>query len=60
MGHRIGLLFLAVGGCYAVSVACLGLLSDALVWSPSAERVIDIVGITVWVPAFTVCLPLIL
>jgi len=60
VGHRIGLLFLAVGGCYAVSVACLGLLSDALVWSPSAERVIDIVGITVWVPAFTVCLPLIL
>jgi two-component system NarL family sensor kinase len=58
--HRIGLLFAAYGGCYAVSVACLGVRSGAFALSPGWDRAIDLVGITVWIPAVTVCLPLIL
>ncbi|MEV0568518.1 sensor histidine kinase [Dactylosporangium sp. NPDC050588] len=59
-GQRIGWLFVAYGACYAVSVACLGLMSGVVDWSPAAERVITLVGITIWIPAVTVCLPLIL
>lgn len=58
--HRIGLLFAAYGGCYAVSVACLGVRSGAFALSPGWDRAIDLVGITVWIPAVAVCLPLIL
>jgi signal transduction histidine kinase len=58
-GHRIGWLFVAFGGCYAASVACLGLLT-AGVLSPSWERAVDVFGITIWAPAIAVCLPLIL
>ena len=58
--HRIGLLFAAYGGCYAVSVACLGMRSGAFALSPGWDRAIDLVGITVWIPAVTVLLPLIL
>jgi two-component system, NarL family, sensor kinase len=58
--HRIGLLFAAYGGCYALSVACLGVRSGAFALSPGWDRAIDLVGITVWIPAVTVCLPLIL
>lgn len=58
--HRIGRLFSAVGGCYTLSVACLGALSGGFVHSPEWERAIDLVGITIWIPAVAVCLPLIL
>ncbi|MEW9532888.1 sensor histidine kinase [Microbispora sp. NPDC049125] len=58
--HRIGLLFVAFGACYAASVACLGLLSGVISLSPGWERLIDVLGITVWIPAPAVCLPLIL
>ncbi|WP_067128666.1 sensor histidine kinase [Microtetraspora malaysiensis] len=58
--HRIGLLFVAYGACYTVSVACLGLLSGVFALSPGWERAVDLVGITVWIPAPVVCLPLIL
>lgn len=59
-GHRIGWLFVAFGGCYTASVACLGVLTAWPGLPPGWERTIDVVGITIWVPAFTVCLPLIL
>ncbi|WP_067177066.1 sensor histidine kinase [Microtetraspora niveoalba] len=58
--HRIGLLFVAYGACYTVSVACLGLLSGVFTLPPGWERAVDLVGITVWIPAPVVCLPLIL
>jgi signal transduction histidine kinase len=58
--HRIGLLFIAYGACYTASVVCLGLQSGAFRLSPGWERAIDLVRITVWVPAPAVCLPLIL
>ena len=59
-GHRIGLLFAVFGGCYTLSVACLGLLSSGLIRSAGWERAVDLVGITIWIPAVAVCLPLIL
>ncbi|MEV1168862.1 sensor histidine kinase [Nonomuraea sp. NPDC049784] len=58
--HRIGLLFVAFGACDTASVGCLGLLSGAFALSPAWERAIDFVGITIWIPAPAVCLPLIL
>ncbi|GIH71785.1 sensor histidine kinase [Sphaerimonospora thailandensis] len=58
--HRVGLLFAAYGACYTVSVACLGMLSGVFTLSPGWERAITLVGITVWIPAPTVGLPLIL
>jgi signal transduction histidine kinase len=58
--HRIGMLFVAYGACYAASVACLGLLSGAFSWSPGWERAIDAIGITIWIPAPAIILPLIL
>ncbi|MFC4530073.1 sensor histidine kinase [Sphaerisporangium dianthi] len=58
--HRIGSLFVAYGACYAVSVACLGALSGVFALSPAWERAVDVVGISVWLPAVCVCLPLIL
>ncbi|WP_248960758.1 sensor histidine kinase [Sphaerisporangium perillae] len=58
--HRIGSLFVAYGGFYLASVACLGVLSGVFTLSPGWERAVDVFGITVWVPAVTVCLPLIL
>lgn len=57
--HRIGLLFVAFGACYTASVACLGVLSGFAL-SPGWERAVDLIGITVWIPAPAVCLPLIL
>lgn len=59
-GHRIGLLFVLFGGCYTASVACLGVLSGPFTLDPGWERAIDLFGITVWIPAPVVCLPLIL
>ena len=58
--HRIGLLFAAIGACYAISVACLGLRSGIVDLSPAWDRAIDLVGITIWIPAVAVGLPLIL
>jgi signal transduction histidine kinase len=58
--HRIGLLFVAFGACYSASVACLGVRSGVFVLSAGWERAIDLVGITAWIPAPVVCLPLIL
>ncbi len=58
--HTIGRLFMAFGACYLVSVACLGLVSGAFALSPAWERWITVVGITVWIPAPLVVLPLIL
>ncbi|MEU4235432.1 histidine kinase [Nonomuraea sp. NPDC026600] len=58
--HRIGLLFVAFGACYTASVACLGLLTGVFPLSAGWERLIDVIAITIWVPAPTVCLPLIL
>ncbi|MEV0968467.1 sensor histidine kinase [Microtetraspora glauca] len=58
--HRVGLLFVAYGACYTVSVACLGALSGAFTLSPGWERAINLIGITAWIPAPVVCLPLIL
>src|SRR6266508_3232435 len=57
--HRIGRLFVIFGGCYAASVACLGVLSAGFL-SPGWERAVDVFGVTVWAPAVVVCLPLIL
>src|SRR5919202_3410098 len=57
--HRSGLLFVAFGWLYAVSVACLGLRAGLPV-SPSWDRALDALGISVWVPAAVVVLPLIL
>jgi signal transduction histidine kinase len=59
-GHLIGLLFAGYGWCYTVSVVCLGLLTAPIPLSPTMERWVTVVGVTVWVPAVTVCLPLIL
>ncbi len=58
--HTVGRLFIAFGACYAASVACLGLVSGALPLSAGVERWITVVGITVWIPAPLVVLPLIL
>jgi two-component system NarL family sensor kinase len=58
--HRIGLLFVAFGACYAASVVCLGIVSGPWQLSSGWERWIDVVGITIWIPAPVVCLPLIL
>ena len=58
--HPIGLLFVAYGACYTVSVACLGLISGPWTLSPGWERAIDVLGITIWIPGPVVCLPLIL
>ncbi|MFG2076728.1 sensor histidine kinase [Nonomuraea maritima] len=58
--HRIGVLFAVYGGCYLLSVACLGMLSGVFAVTPAWERLITVVGITVWLPAPLVCLPLIL
>src|SRR5262249_31526470 len=49
--HRIGLLFAAYGWFYLASVACLGLLSGVFALTPAWERLITVVGITVWLPA---------
>jgi len=58
--HRIGRLFVAFGAFYTASVACLGLLSGVIPLTSGWERLIDVIGITVWIPAPVVCLPLIL
>ncbi|GAA4599594.1 hypothetical protein GCM10023194_80110 [Planotetraspora phitsanulokensis] len=58
--HRIGRLFVAFGACYAASVVSLGLQSGVIALTPGWERLIDVIGITVWIPAPVVCLPLIL
>ncbi|GAA4570170.1 sensor histidine kinase [Planotetraspora kaengkrachanensis] len=58
--HRIGSLFVAFGAFYAASVVCLGLQSGVIALTPGWERLIDVIGITVWIPAPAVCLPLIL
>ncbi len=50
-GQRIGLLFMAYGACYTVSVACLGVVSGPWTLSPGWERAIDLIGVTVWIPA---------
>src|ERR671932_1859603 len=59
VGHRIGRLFVAFGWLYAASVACLGIRSGARL-PASWDRAVDVVGISVWIPAVTVVLPLIL
>ncbi|GLW99909.1 sensor histidine kinase [Microtetraspora sp. NBRC 16547] len=59
-GHRIGLLFVAYGACYTMSVACLGLLSGVVRLPAGWERAVELFGITVWIPAPAVCLPLII
>ncbi|WP_182907004.1 sensor histidine kinase [Microbispora sp. H13382] len=58
-GHRVGLLFVAYGACYTLSVACLGLLTAAVGLPDGWARVVELFGITVWIPAPAVCLPLI-
>jgi two-component system, NarL family, sensor kinase len=58
--HRIGLLFVAFGAFYTVSVACTGVLAGAFRLPPEWERAVDILRIAVWTPAVAVCLPLIL
>ncbi|WP_328709995.1 sensor histidine kinase [Microbispora hainanensis] len=58
-GHRIGLLFVAYGACYTLSVACLGLLTDAVGLPEAWARAVELFGITAWIPAPVVCLPLI-
>jgi two-component system, NarL family, sensor kinase len=58
--HRIGLLFAAYGWRSAVSVACLRIRSGAFALSPGWDRAINLVGITVWIPAVALLLPLIL
>ncbi|MEU6410533.1 hypothetical protein [Microbispora sp. NPDC046933] len=59
-GHRIGLLFVVYGACYTLSVACLGLLSGAVGLPQWWARAVELLGITVWIPAPAVCLPLII
>jgi two-component system NarL family sensor kinase len=58
-GQRIGLLFVAFGWLYAVSVASLGVRA-ATSLPASWDRALTVVGITAWIPAVTVVLPLIL
>jgi len=59
-GHRIGLLFAGIGTGYALSVTCLGVRSGVIPLSAAWERLIDLIGITIWIPAIAVGLPLIL
>ncbi|MBB2741398.1 UNVERIFIED_ORG: signal transduction histidine kinase [Microbispora rosea subsp. rosea] len=59
-GHRVGLLFVGYGACYSLSVACLGLLSGAVGLPERWARAVELFGITVWIPAPAVCLPLII
>ncbi len=58
--HNVGRLFVAYGASYTASVACLGLLSGVFALPPWWTRAIQLFGITVWIPAPAVCLPLIL
>ncbi len=59
-GHPIGRLFVAFGACYTASVACLGIVTGVGDLSPAWERAFTAVGISIWIPAPLVCLPLIL
>src|SRR5690606_278004 len=59
-GHRIGWLFVAYGACYTASVACLGLLSGLFALPRAWELAIEFFGITIWIPAPAICLPMIL
>jgi signal transduction histidine kinase len=56
--HRIGRLFVAYGVFYALSVGCLGIRAFHL--DPGWDRTIDLIGITIWLPAIVVCFPLII